>query len=119
MLAWRNGRVVAGGRVSGAAATARRRRLDPLLGYAVPRTDEPSLGATLERHDSSYVVTVAPMGAELTFRDVRVDGGLSADVTIAHRGRFILRSGAMAMGLAGRDTLARTAYGLTGKSATP
>lgn len=95
---------------------ARTPAADATLAYAVPQTDQPHLLVNLERRGQSYVVTVAPMGVEMIFRDVRVDSGVSADVTVVHRGRYVVRSGPMQMGLTGRNTLAKTVYALSGKA---
>jgi AAA domain len=60
----------------------------------------------LERIGPSYRASVGE--AVLTFREVRVDRDLSADVTITHRGRHLFRTGST-LSLTGRDKLAKTA----------
>ena len=62
----------------------------------------------LEQVGMSYRVTVAPLGAELLFRDVVVAGDLRADVTVAHQGRHLFRS-TTTLALTGRDRVAKTA----------
>jgi hypothetical protein len=69
--------------------------------------------ARLEAFGTGYRVTVAPLGAELLFRDVVVGSELRADVTVRHDGRHLFRS-TSTLALSGRDKVARVAADLDG-----
>jgi hypothetical protein len=80
---------------------------EPIEQHAASGRSEP---LRLERVGGSY--KVAHLGADFTFRDVRVDRELSADVTVAYRGRHLFRSG-ITLGLTGRDKMAKIAAELS------
>lgn len=80
------------------------------------RDQEGQPEVTLERLGPSYRVTVAPVGAVLTFRDVRTDGELSALVTVALRRRHLF-STTTTLSLTGRDRVAKTAADLSSGNA--
>ncbi|MFI5258312.1 MAG: AAA family ATPase [Candidatus Limnocylindrales bacterium] len=62
----------------------------------------------LARVGPSYRVTHEPTGLALTFRDVRTDGELAADVSIDCRGSHLFRT-TSTLSITTRDRLARTA----------
>lgn len=63
---------------------------------------------TIERRGSTYLVNVAPLGAEFTFRDVSSSGELRADVAVSHAGTHLFRT-TTTLTLTGRDKVAKTA----------
>jgi hypothetical protein len=62
----------------------------------------------LERRGPSYVVHADPTGLILTFREVRTDRELAADVSVTLNGDHHLVRTTMTLSLAGRDKLAKT-----------
>ena len=66
-----------------------------------------SVAVLVGRRGPSYVVDVPELGARLTFRDVRADRELSADVAVNVADVHILRT-TTSLALVGRDRLART-----------
>lgn len=67
----------------------------------------------LERRGPSYRVTSPEVGLEMTFRDVRTGGELSADVSVAIGGRHLFRT-TTTLSLTARDRLAKTAAEFVG-----
>jgi hypothetical protein len=67
----------------------------------------------LERLGPSYRAIVRPLGARFTFRDVRTDRDLSADVTVNLAGRHLFRS-TVTLSLTGREKVAKVAAELAG-----
>lgn len=65
----------------------------------------------LRRSGPSYVVDVPDLDARLTFRDVRADRELSADVSVNVADVHVLRT-TSSLALVGRDRLARTIHDL-------
>ena len=92
---------------------------DPLTRYGVVENELPRQRVTLERVGQSYRANAQPLGASIMFRDVRVDRDLSADISIALRGRHLFRSGSVSLGMRSRSEIARTAHELSGASDLP
>ena len=69
----------------------------------------------IERVGPSYAVDVPDLDARLTFRDVRTDRELSADISVNVADVHVLRT-STALGLIGRDRLARTVAELAGNA---
>jgi hypothetical protein len=67
----------------------------------------PGVAIRLEQFGPSYVVDIPDLDARLTFRDVRVDRELSADVSVNVADVHVLRT-TTSLALVGRDRLART-----------
>lgn len=83
--------------------------------YAAPPGEDDlapsSAGPRIERIGPSYRVTDGALS--LTFREVRTDRELSADVAVSYGGRHLFRSTAT-LSLTARDRLAKTAAELAG-----
>lgn len=70
----------------------------------------------LERRGPSYRVTAPEVGLEMTFRDVRTGGELTADVAVGVAGRHLFRT-TTTLSLTARDKLAKTAAEFSGTTA--
>lgn len=78
---------------------------------AAVREDRPLV--LLERRGPSYRVTAPEVGLDMTFRDVRTGGELSADVAVAIGGRHLFRT-TTTLSLTARDKLSKTAAEFSG-----
>jgi hypothetical protein len=64
-------------------------------------------GVDIERLGPSWRVSIAPFGAQFTFRGVSVGDDPRADVAVSHHGKHLWRS-TSTLSLTGRDKIART-----------
>jgi hypothetical protein len=79
---------------------------EPVTTSAATSADGPRV--KLDRLGPTYIVVVEPPGLTMTFRDVRTDGELAADVSIAIGGHHLFRT-TSTLSLTTRDRLAKTA----------
>lgn len=96
--------------------TSARASASPLERYGVSVVDPPDMTVTVERAGPSWVAAIAPMGAQIVFREVRLDRDPGAEVAISIRGRHLFRT-TSTLSLTGRDRLARTAWQLSSMGA--
>jgi hypothetical protein len=88
------------------------RSASPLERYGVSVVDPPDMTVTVERSGPSWVATVAPLGAQLVFREVRLDRDPAAEIAVSIRGRHLFRT-TSTLSLTGRDRIAKTAHELS------
>jgi hypothetical protein len=84
---------------------------DPMVRYGVTVVDPPDMTVSIERTGPSWVASVAPLGAQLVFREVRLDRDPAAEVAVSIRGRHLFRT-TSTLSLTGRDRIAKTAFEL-------
>jgi hypothetical protein len=87
--------------------------IDAVLRETPPPAPSP---LTITRLGPTYRVVVDPPGLTMTFRDVRTDGELAADVSIGVDDRHLFRT-TTTLSLTTRDRLAKTAAEFAGASA--
>lgn len=81
--------------------------------YGVAVVDPPDMEVTVERAGPSWVARISPLGAQLVFREIRLDRDPAAEIAVSIRTRHLFRT-TSTLSLTGRDRIAKTARDLAG-----